>query len=271
MLTLFALPKPFDGEIEAIQLAAVASWTALGDSVQVVLVGDEPGVAEAAGELGVEHVSEVVRNEHGTPLLDDAFARVDAIARHPWRGLVNADVLLGPDLLDALETLLPRVPRFLLIGQTRDLPAALVEPDPVRRPSVALERGALRGVAALDWFVFPAGHLDPLPPFAVGRAGFDNWIVWRGRQRGPVIDATDAVVAVHQTHEYDHVQGGKDGAYYGPEAARNVELAGGRGRIYTLHDASHKLGADHVLRRNPASVLRMGETLRKIKWKLGVR
>jgi hypothetical protein len=271
VLTLFAVPKPFLGEIAPIQRTAVASWIALGEDVQVVLVGDEPGTARAAADLGAEHVPDIARNEHGTPLLDDAFERVDRVARHRWRCLVNADVVLGHDLPATLGRLVTRHAAFLLVGQTRDLDPSLVGPDPARTRNAALEHGVPRGVTALDWFVFPAGHLDPIPPFAIGRAGFDNWLVWRGRQVGPVIDATRAVVTVHLAHGYGHLAGGKPSAYYGPEAARNQEVAGGSGRIYTLHDASHVLRVDGSLRRNPAAVLRWRETLRKAAWKLGRR
>ena len=90
-----------------------------------------------------------------------------------------------------------------------------------------------------------------MPPFAVGRAGFDNWLVWKARQVGIVVDATHDVRAVHQPHGYEHVTGGMDEAYYGEEAARNLELAGGKGHVYTLHDASHVL-RDGKLRRNLA-------------------
>ena len=131
--------------------------------------------------------------------------------------------------------------------------------------------GIRRGVAAIDYFVFPAGLFGRLPPFVVGRAGFDNWLIWRARQSGPVIDATAAVVAVHQRHDYAHLSAGKDAAYYGPEAQRNVELAGGRRHIYTLHDASHRMDADLSIHRNLGSFMRVGETVRNVKWKLGTR
>ena len=42
-------------------------------------------------------------SDRGTPRIDDAFARVDAIAEHHVRCFVNADVLLLDDLLPAVE------------------------------------------------------------------------------------------------------------------------------------------------------------------------
>jgi len=249
VLTLFSAPKPFDGDVAAIQRRAVASWCALG--VQVVLLGDEGGVAEAARELGAEHASGLERTTHGTPRLDSAFSLADRVARFPVRSFVNADVVLGSDLLAATRIVSERASRFLVVGQT-------------------VEDGKLRGAAALDWFVFPAGNFGDVPPFAIGRACYDNWLIWKGRQVGIVVDATPNVRAVHQAHGYDHVEGGMDEAYYGAEAARNLELAGGKSRLYTLHDASHVLRGGE-LRRNYGAPLRWRETLRKAAWKLGIR
>ena len=268
MLTIFSIPKPFAGSTGEIQAAAVRSWACLVGDDQVVLVGEAP---EPGAGVPFERV-EALQPEGAAPRLDDAFARVDAVARQPLRCFLNADIVLLPDLLPAVERAAAFAPRFLLVGQTRDLDPAVVggrASDELR--AVALERGILRGPTAIDWFVFPAGLFDPMPPFSVGRAAFDNWMIWKARQLGPVIDATAAVVAVHQSHGYGHLAGGKDEAYYGAEAARNLELAGGSRHRYTLHDASHRMRADRSIHRNPGSILRARETARKIGWKLGIR
>jgi hypothetical protein len=249
MLTLFSAPKPFEGETAVIQRRAVESWVALG--VQVLLLGDETGVADAASELGAEHVAELELTTYGTPRLDSAFDLADHVARFPLRCFANADVILGADVLMAAHAVSRKASRFLMVGQT-------------------IEDGKPRGAAALDWFVFPAGLFGELPPFAIGRACFDNWLIWKARQVGIVADATHDVRAVHQSHGYGHVEGGMDEAYYGEEAARNLELAGGKDHLYTLHDASHLLRGGK-LRRNPGAPLRWRENLRKAAWKLGLR
>jgi hypothetical protein len=263
VLTLFTVPKPFEGRIGEIQRRAIASWRALGRDTQVLLLGDEPGTAEAAAETGAEHVGELAGTEHGTPRLDSAFAAAERAARHGLRCFVNADVILFDDLPRAAYLVAQRRDRFLIVGQTLDV-------DDASTPADALARGRRRGAAALDYFVFPAGLYTEVPPFAIGRACFDNWLVWRARQDAIVVDATADVVAAHQRHDYAHVQGGKAGAYYGEEAARNLELAGGKAHLYTLHDASHVLRGGR-LRRNPGAPLRWRENVRKAGWKLGVR
>ncbi len=263
MLTIFSVPKPFQGAIGEIQRRALASWTALGDDAQVLVLGDEEGAGEAAREAGAEHFAGLARTDHGTPRLDAAFAAADRAARHPLRCFVNADVILFDDLLTATRRVAELAERFLIVGQTIDVD------EPGGRDD-AIARGRRRGAAALDYFVFPACLYPDVLPFAIGRACFDNWLVWRARQNAIVVDATADVVAVHQHHDYAHVAGGKAEAYYGEEAARNLELAGGKSRVYTLHDASHVLRGGR-LRRNPGAPLRWRENVRKAAWKLGVR
>jgi hypothetical protein len=246
VLTLFSVPKPFEGELDTLQRRSVESWRSL--DVEVLLLGD---VAEAARELGVEHESGLELTAHGTPRLDSAFALADAAAHFPLRCFVNADVILGPDLLEAVRAVSAESERFLVVGQTE-------------------EDGKRRGAAAMDWFVFTPGLFGDVPPFAIGRAGFDNWLVWKARQVAIVVDATHDVRALHQPHGYAHVEGGIQEAYYGEEAARNLELAGGKSHLYTLHDASHVLRSGR-LRRNFGAPLRWRENVRKLAWKAGRR
>ena len=103
MLTLFTIPKAFVGHIGTIQRNALRSWAAL-EGAQVVLVGDEEGVAAAAAEAGAEHVGELAITGAGTPRLDDAFAQVEQVARTPLRCFVNADIILLGDFVPALRS-----------------------------------------------------------------------------------------------------------------------------------------------------------------------
>jgi hypothetical protein len=163
-----------------------------------------------------------------------------------------------------------------MIGQTLNITvrAELHLADAAQRAAFG-ERlrveGKSRGATAIDYFVFTAGLFDPIPAFVVGRARFDNWLVWRARQSAPVIDASRSVRAAHQAHDYAHVDGGLMGAHAGPEAERNEGLAGGTNRIFTMHDASHRLRADGTIVRNLGAVLRVRETVRKAAWKVAQR
>jgi hypothetical protein len=277
VLTLFTVPKPFRSHVGDIQRNAIESWRALGPLVQIVLIGDEGGVEQAAREGGFEHVGKLARNDRGTPRLDSAFECVVTVAQHPLWCLINGDIILLDDFLPAVKRVVSAYQRFLVVGESRDLDVAAGArlSEPAVRSELrqrALSGGRLRGYAALDYFVFPKGQFGPLPPFLIGRACFDNWLVWRVRELGdPVVDATRTVVAVHQSHDYAHVPGGLDEAYYGEEARHNEQLAGGRAHIYSLHDATYRLHKNGRLRRYWGSTFRARERARIFRARLQAR
>ena len=67
MITIFSIPKAPVGHTRVIQENAVRSWKAL-ENCEVILFGDEPGLADFAAELGVKHFPDIACNELGTPL-----------------------------------------------------------------------------------------------------------------------------------------------------------------------------------------------------------
>ena len=286
VLTILTVPKPFVGHIGDIQLNALESWIGLRQDVQVVLIGDEPGVADAARETGVDHVGGIETSPRGTPRLDSAFGLAASVTRYPLWCLINADIVLLEDFLPAIDGVAASFEKFVMIGECRDLAITgrIRVRDAVVREELrlqALEEGRLRGCAALDYFVFPRGLFDPLPPFLIGRACFDNWLVWRARDRGhAVVDTTRSVVAVHQSHDYMHVAGGQDAAYYGDEAQYNMRLAGVRqnphvpapaATLYSLDDATHRLDSRGHPKPYLWSTLRIRARARFAKWLIDLK
>jgi hypothetical protein len=252
VLTIFTTPKPFLGHIEVIQRNAITSWTHLSDQVQVLLIGDEPGMKEIAGELGVAHLPQVSHNQFGTPRLDSIFAIARQHARHRWLCYVNADIILMDDLLPTVERVIDRFDRFLIVGQRWDLDVTehlgFEDGWPDRMRSRLKSAGKLHPPAGSDYFVFPKDEFSHMPAFALGRAGWDNWMIFTGRQQGiPVIDASQAITLVHQNHDYAHLPGGLP-HYRLPESEDNVRMAGGRPTIFTLHDATWLVETDSIRR-----------------------
>ena len=241
LLTLFTVPKGFAGDTGVIQRNAIESWTRLGPEVEVILCGDDEGTAQAALDLGVRHVPEIRRNEHGTPLLDSAFEAARTASRSPLLAYVNADIILFDDFLDAAK----RLPStHLMIGSrwNVDLHERLDFGQGWQqslRAKVAAE-GSRAEPLWLDYFVFSrTSPLVDLPPFAVGRPRWDNWMIFRARSLGiRVTDATEHVHAVHQNHDYGHVPESTGELWYGPEADANHALAGKTPMLSALH-ATH--------------------------------
>lgn len=233
VLTIFSTGKPFEGRAAIIQRNAITSWTLLLPRPEIILFGDEPGVAEACAELDLVHAPEVGRSEFGTPFVPDMFERAQRLARGEILCYVNCDIILMNDLMEGLRTILAwhGSRQFLATGARRN--AWVHEPidfaaDWQTFLHQAVEMG--RGVYpwALDYFAFPRGLPRQIPPFTVGRPDWDNWMVYAARaSHTVVIDLTPVTTVIHQRHDYGHHPDGHRGVYSGEEARRNIALAAG--------------------------------------------
>lgn len=255
MLSIFSLPKAFKGSSQIIQDNAIGSWTRLGQGCEIVLFGDDPGVAEAAARHGVRQESQIARNEFGTPVVADVFTRMNTLARYPLLAFVNADIVLLDDFLPAIEAIVRARSKFLAVASRFncwiDTPLTF---DPGWNAALrtrARSENRMYPAGGSDVFVYPNGLFDAVPPFAIGRGYWDNWLTGEARRIGAdLIDLTAAVTAVHQDHAYDTVPGVPSGSsidkhvYATEEGRRNLALAGGHGRLTTVYDATEILSAD---------------------------
>jgi hypothetical protein len=251
LLTIFSLPKGFvDPHITLIQRNALASWIALGSEVEVLLMGEDPGVAEAAAEFGATHVGDPALNEYGTPLLDWAFARAAELGSGEALCYVNADIILLEDFVAAVRRM-PSSP-YLGIGQRWDcdITASIdFERECGTLAGWARSHGRLDLGRGSDQFVFPRRTAFGMPPFAVGRPGWDNWIMGRALELGvPLIDMTPSTTVIHQNHDYGHVAARKGADWEGPEADRNRSLGGWLDQyLHTPANATHILTPERLV------------------------
>ncbi|MFC1978084.1 hypothetical protein ACFLWS_07490 [Chloroflexota bacterium] len=252
MLTIFTTPKPFSGHTEIIQINAIRSWFALDPRPEIILIGNDEGTAEAASRLEVKHVVDVVHNEYGTPLINSIFDIARDISSYPLLCYVNADIILLNDFLAAVQRV--HLESFLMVGQRWDLEVnEMLNFDDAQwesqlRARIA-EHGKLHSKSGIDYFVYPRGLYDNIPPFAIGRTSWDNWFIYRALSaKAAVIDATKAITAIHQNHDYSHSIGGETGVWKGPEAVRNQELAGYGEHALTLEYANWTLTSRRIRR-----------------------
>jgi len=252
LLTIFSAPKPFTNpHIATIQRNAITSWTKLPD-VRVVLLGDEPGLAEIAAELGLIHIREIPRSPSGAPRMDAMFRLARESSPTPLYAIVNADIILFDDFVQAAKNVLTQREKFVLMGQRWD--ADITEllnfsegwQEGLR--SRVKSQGELHRPAGSDYFLFPASCYTQLPAFVIGRAGWDNWMIYHARKsRFPAIEATADVMIIHQNHDYSHLPGGKP-HYDHPETEENIRLAGGRPMTrFTLLDTDKRLVNGQIL------------------------
>src|SRR5581483_10043084 len=247
MPTLFAVPKPFVGHIGLIQSNAIRSWLALRPRCEVILFGDETGISDFANRHAVKHVPELSRNEFGTTLLDDAFLQAKRRARDAVLCYVNADIILLSDFLPSIERVRRSLNRFLMVGCRWDIDLqAPVDFSKSGWEDDLRQKVATTGIPRppewIDYFAFNRELFTTLLPFALGRAAFDNWLLWKATSLGAaLVDSSSQIMAVHQNHDYSHHPGGKTGVWEGPEAKRNRELMETWDHCFFLSDASHRL------------------------------
>jgi len=243
LITIFTAPKPFTNpHISLIQRNAIQSWQHLGDEVCVFIVGDEPGMAEFAEEAELQQLTGVVCNPLGTPLVSSIFAMARQMSTSPLLAYVNADILLTPQFVEVARQVYCQAKKFLIVGQRYDL--NLQQPldfnigwDLYLLSDVQI-RGRLHPPAGSDYFIFPRACFTDLPKFAIGRAGWDNWMLYHARlEHFPIIDATSSIIVVHQDHDYSHLPNGQP-HFRLPESSENIRLAGGPRTIFTLADAN---------------------------------
>jgi hypothetical protein len=262
-IAIVAAPKPFHGHAGLIQRNAIASWRSLSPDTEILLGGEVDGIAAAAAANGATLLGPIEAGIDGPPRVDDLFAKALRASTAHLLAYVNSDIILMPDWLEAVQRVARKVAGdFLAIGRRIDLDVATTIDfrDAASRHSLASMARSVGEPAARvckDFFVFSRNAYRHVPPFTLGRAFWDNWMVHDARKRGlPVVDVTACATAIHQNHDYAHLASGRLSAYLtSPGARHNRRLAGGS-RMVTGVAASWRLDREGALRkiRWPAAV-----------------
>jgi hypothetical protein len=252
LLTLIAMPKPFEGHIGIIQRNAITSWTKLNPRPDIFLFGEEDGTAQIAAELKIGHLRDIRRNEFGTPLLSDLIQRAKEVSKTPMLGYVNCDIILLQEFQDSIIAIQKQFANFLAVTHRWEIDLRTnldFNADGPRRLEL-LPPGVPGSHTAIDAFVFTRDMYADVPGLAIGRAWFDQWLIKDALlHRAPVVDTTRVARAIHQNHDYAHIAGGRRGAYGGEEARRNLDIYGGVPHAFTLLNATHELRTDCSIRR----------------------
>jgi hypothetical protein len=266
-LTIFATPKKFIGHIGVIQRNAIQSWTRMSPRPHIILFGTEAGAAEIAREFGLVYVPEIKCNQWGTPLVSDLFEQAEKLSASPVLSYVNSDIVLFDDFAQAVARIAALAPKFLMVGRRIDLDIKdelTFQNDWAEAlRNRARREGQLQIARSIDYFTFSRGLYPAMPPLAIGRFWWDNWLLWKARSlHAAVVDATREVLIVHQNHDYSHTTYGpnKEELMASEECILNARLTCADSAdyddgffwryAYTIDDATHKLTAGG-LKSNP--------------------
>lgn len=240
MLTIFAIPKAFEGHIAIIQRNAITSWLKLKPRPEIILFGDDLGVSEIADELGLGHISSIKKNEFGTPILSSVFNTIETIATNKLLCYINADIILLQNFIETIINI--NIRNYLISGRRYDYDVNslidMVNPDWQQKLlRDVMDKATLHGYSGKDYFIYRKGMVDMLD-FAVGRPAWDDWLIYHVRSKNiPVIDASNAITVIHQNHDYNHSKFGGKNRVSGPELKLNFRIAGGPQNLMTLRDS----------------------------------
>ena len=229
-ITFFSIPKSFVGKNIIHQRNAILSWLSINPKPNVCLLGNETGVKEICNEFDLFHIKDIKCNEFGTPLLNNAFDKVMNLSNDSIFVFINTDIIVNDSIHAAINKIKSQFNKFLIIGHRRDVDIDIqldfneyTNNDSLTR--FAEESSYIQHPAYKDYFIFTRDVWQNIPAFAVGRASYDNALVYKAlKDNIPVIDASNIILALHQNHDYSHLQNGKNEAYNGTEAQKNYYL-----------------------------------------------
>lgn len=241
MLTLFFVPKAFEGKFAIIQENAIKSWISIiHPRPQIILLGDEKGAKDICTKYNLIHIPHIRENNFGTPLLDDVFKKAQGRAANDVMVYINSDIILADNLNKIASKLARKHKQFLASGRRYELQINKSINFKSNWRKIFLKKRNeknLKNSAWLDYFIFTKGILKDIPPFALGRTFWDKWLLWKAVQEGyPVIDVTRHVSAIHQSHGYRNTQS----VWEGKEAIENIRLASGWSHGYSLDEAVNR-------------------------------
>jgi hypothetical protein len=212
------------------------------------------------------------------PYVSSLFLRAEQLARNDILCYANCDIVLLPDFYRAVVRVREVYSSFLMVGRRWDTditdPIDFSDTNwPRHVEQLALAANAQKSGGWIDYFAFSRGLFgSELPPLVIGRPPWDNWAVWKALQKGPVVDASGAVLAVHQNHNYGSHPAGRMGVWTDEFGRHNLVVAGSLWHRCTIDDATHLLGPAG-LRPNPhknsQAVRRFARTLWETTW-LGI-
>jgi hypothetical protein len=191
--------------------------------------------------------------------LGDVFRQAASAGDAACLIYLNADIIMPHQLIDALTTFPLR--RFMATGRRKTLKIeGRINTETIHEICMyPADATRLDAPHALDYFALcGCPEAAEIPDFAVGRPGWDNWMIYNVLRLGiPVVDLTLAAPVIHQHHDYRHVPSGRENTWEGPEADTNRKLVGARERLrFSISDATHIASADGTIHRNSHAIAR---------------
>ncbi|KAL3860529.1 hypothetical protein ACJMK2_010647 [Sinanodonta woodiana] len=201
------------------------NWLALRPFVVPIVFTNEAAVGKVYARAGWLVLPVRVAAADGVPVLKYMYLDAMKQFESDFYTYVNSDILFTNTLVDTLIEILQNNQTFhnsaqsnstsqhhtLIIGRRTNVFNITMEEGSSwsELTKVAKKKGELFRSDAEDYFITSSSYpwID-IPEVVIGRRAYDNWLVMNARkQKHQVIDASETILAVHQTT--------KDGNYEG--------------------------------------------------------
>tara|TARA_B100001029_G_C15059223_1_gene456941 strand:+ start:128 stop:982 length:855 start_codon:yes stop_codon:yes gene_type:complete len=250
MITFFTIPRPFTNLHQTIQSNAILSWKKIYPRCEILVFSDHSTIAEFCKKNKIEFIENFKCNSYGTPLLSDIWSIVKKRSSSDLICYINTDIILFSNFLDRVKSV--NFNEFLLAGRRWDLNITdHIDFNSNWEPQLKKlinEKGVLHAKTGVDYFLFPKNNMPEMPPFAIGRAWWDNWLLtYFLNKKIPLIDGT-SITTVHQNHDYNHIKSTNNKTTNkGIERNQNEAIANLKNwQIKDISDCTHILNKDEI-------------------------
>lgn len=230
-ITFFTTCKPFKSEAAIHQENALLSWSKLG--VPTLILGQDAGSEEIAAKFNFTYIPHLKTNSQGLPFVSSVFETALSNTTTPFLAYLNSDILCTPSTLEAIEKLIALdnlPPNFLYVTRRINIPLQGHLPCDNTWYHTVKDLGEKYGTwdnsNAIDVFLFNREWLHNIPDFTIGRAGWDNWMLWNATQKGAsIIDGSLGSAVFHPLHGYESLQNSVADVFVGEDAHHNRALS----------------------------------------------
>ncbi|KAL3860511.1 hypothetical protein ACJMK2_010648 [Sinanodonta woodiana] len=232
LLTLFTSWSDEEDKYQVHNLTTL-NWLSLRPFVLPIVFTNETALANVCKSAGWVVLPLRVTAADGVPVLK--YMYIDAMRKFEstFYAYANSDILFTDTLVDTLIEILQNnltsqnfiqdnstsKHHTLIIGRRTNVNNVTFNEGSSwsEITKVAKERGSLFQSDAEDYFIASSSYpWNDIPEIVIGRRAYDNWLVLNARKhKHQVIDATNTILAVHQTTKHGNYEGiGKNNTDY---------------------------------------------------------
>jgi len=201
MITLYSTFKRFTHpRFAKVQTDALLSWQKLDPKPEIIIIGNDPGTAQACRQNGFIHIPEVECSETGTPVCIDFIRQAEKRASNDIMLLCSGDIFITQDTIEAAKAISKQMDEFCVVPRKKfvDIENGVPVRDVIcgtGTPWATWQGG--------DYYLHSKGIFEGMPNFLVGRHYVERWMYRWLCNKNALIDGTLAITCLHQKHPHE--------------------------------------------------------------------